>query len=201
MSKLKREFFVRPDVVQISRELLGKFVFTRVDGDPMTGGMIVETEAYAGPQDKASHAHGNRRTARTEVMYAQGGVAYVYLCYGIHSLFNIITNKREIPHAVLIRAIEPTHGIELMRRRRKKIQTGRNLTAGPGALSQALGISCRHTGMSVTGNQIWLEETGLVIGPDRITASPRVGVGYAGTDARLPWRFRIRDSLWTSRAR
>jgi len=201
VAKLKKTFFLRPDVVQISRELLGKHLFTRLDGGSITGGIIVETEAYAGPGDRASHAYGNRRTLRNDIMYARGGVAYVYLCYGIHSLFNIITNEEEIPHAVLIRAIEPTHGVSAMLKRRGKRSADRSLTGGPGALSAALGIRCSHNGLSLFGREIWLEDRGISVNADQILSSPRVGIGYAGDDAKRPWRMRLRDNPWTSPAR
>ncbi|MFC1461739.1 DNA-3-methyladenine glycosylase [Verrucomicrobiota bacterium] len=206
--KLPASFFLRPDVVRISKELLGCRLFTRV-GDshtasrgkrPKTGGIIVETEAYSGARDRASHAYGNRRTRRTEVMFWQGGVAYVYLCYGVHALFNIVTNLESVPDALLIRAIEPTHGIEMMLRRRNKKEINRSLTAGPGALAGALGIGLQHTGTSVLGDEIWIE-AGEPVKTDRIEAGPRVGVQYAGADAKRPWRFRVRDSAWTSRAK
>lgn len=166
----------------------------------MTGGRIVETEAYAGVTDRASHAYGNRRTRRTAVMYSAGGVAYVYLCYGLHALFNIITNAAGIPHAVLIRALEPTHGIPVMLRRRRKTSLDRTLTAGPGALTQALGIDVRHSGLNLSGNQIWLEK-GIDLRREQVISTTRVGVDYAGADAKLPWRFRVRDSAWTSLAK
>ena len=199
MAKLKLPFFLQPDVVDVSRQLLGKHLFTRLGEGPPTGGIIVETEAYAGPGDRASHAYNNRRTLRNEIMYARGGVAYVYLCYGIHSLFNIITSEENVPHAVLIRAIEPTHGLETILRRRGKKFVDRSLTAGPGALTQALGICCTHNGLSLLGREIWLEDRGFQIEPRAILATSRVGIGYAGADARRPWRFRVRDNPWTSR--
>ena len=201
MAKLKRAFFLRPDVVRISRELLGKYVFTRMPGAEVTGGRIVETEAYAGPEDRASHAYGNRRTARTEVMYRQGGVAYVYSCYGMHSLLNVVTNAEGIPHAILIRAMEPTHGLATMLQRRGKARLDRTLTAGPGVLTQALGIDTRHNGLSLAGNVIWLEDRGVKVPPEDVVAGARIGVQYAGSHARRPWRFRLRSSAWTSVAR
>lgn len=200
MSKLPPSFYLREDVVQISKELLGKILFTKINGQ-LSGGMIVETEAYAGAIDRASHAFNNRKTKRTEVFYEQGGVAYIYLCYGIHHLFNIITNQKNIPHAVLIRAIEPTVGIELMLKRRKKKKLDWALTAGPGSLSEALGIKTKHTGISLSGKTIWLEEKNISFSEKEIVASPRVGVHYAGKDAKLPWRFRVKNNDWTSKAK
>lgn len=199
-ARLTRDFYRRADVIQVGRDLLGQYLFTRMDGRIVTGGRIVETEAYEGVTDRASHAYGNRRTARTAVMYSAGGVAYVYLCYGLHALFNIITNVEGIPHAVLIRALEPSHGIPLMLRRRRKTGLSRALTAGPGVLTQALGIEVRHSGLDLSGNLIWLEK-GSDLSPDQIIASARVGVEYAGADAKLPWRFRIRASSWVSLAK
>ncbi len=193
MQKLSRSFYVRADVLQISRELLGKFLLTRIGNDHITGGMIVEAEAYAGPEDRASHAYNGRRTSRTEIMFQEGGVAYVYLCYGIHHLFNIVTNVEGIPHAVLIRAIVPIDGIDLMLRRRDKKAVISKLTGGPGTLTQALGIHTTHFGTDLTGHQIWLEDRGIVVPDDQITAGPRVGVNYAGEYTTKPWRFRLKN--------
>ena len=192
MSKLLREFYVRPSVVQIAKDLLGKYLLTRLE-DTATGGMIVETEAYAGPEDRASHAYNSRRTSRTEIMFHEGGVAYVYLCYGIHHLFNIVTNVEGIPHAVLIRAIEPTDGVELMLHRRNMKEVSLKLSGGPGTLTQALGIKTTHTQTDLTGEQIWLEDRGFLVPEDEIIAGPRVGVSYAGEDAENPWRFQLKN--------
>lgn len=191
MAILKREYYLQDDVVKLSRELLGKYLFTRFD-DKLTGGIIIETEAYRGPEDKASHAFGNRRTKRNEVMYHDGGISYVYLCYGIHSLFNIVTNKENIPHAILIRAIEPIAGVEYMLSRRGKHKLTPSLTSGPGALTVALGINTRHNGLPLEGPEIWVEDRGIKVPGKDIVAGPRVGVDYAGEDALLPWRFRLK---------
>lgn len=196
--KLPRAFYTRNDVVAISRELLGKFLFTRVNGT-VTGGMITETEAYHGPEDRASHAFGGRRTARTEIMYAQGGTAYVYLCYGIHHLFNVVTNKKDVPHAVLIRAIEPVEGMEAMLNRRNKKTAERILTAGPGSVSRALGITTSLTGIDLLGNVIWIEDRGVSVVSGKISSTKRIGVDYAGKDAERLWRFTIKGNLWVSR--
>jgi len=201
VTTLPVEFYRREDVCAISRELLGKRLCTRLNGSPLTAGTIVETEAYAGPEDRASHAYNNRRTERTNVMFHAGGVAYVYLCYGIHALFNVVTNVRGIPHAILIRAIEPTDGLPTMLRRRRHRVAEPRLTAGPGALSEALGIKPRHSGIRLTGRRIWIEDTGTHIPADQILCSPRVGVDYAGHHAKRPWRFRIKNSPWTSPAK
>lgn len=199
MNKLTKEFYLNSDVVQISKQLLGKTLFTRFN-DNLTCGIIVETEAYAGVTDRASHAYNNRRTARTEVMYHEGGVAYVYLCYGMHHLFNVITNMKDVPHAVLIRAIQPTHGIDLMLQRRKKNKIDFTLTSGPGSLSKALGITTTNNGTNLCGNKIWIEENINLKSKD-VIASPRVGVSYAGKDAVLPWRFYIKNNTWVSKTK
>ncbi|MFC5268992.1 DNA-3-methyladenine glycosylase [Adhaeribacter terreus] len=198
--KLPKEFYLQPNVVQISRDLLGKFLYTHIDGI-LTGGMIVETEAYSGENDKACHAHLGRRTNRTEIMYAEGGVAYVYLIYGIYNLFNIITNEKDKADAVLIRAIEPTEGLKEMQLRRNLPKIQPNLTAGPGLLTQALGISLKHYGADLHGNLIWVEDQGIVIPDNEVIETPRVGVAYAEDHALLPWRFRVKDSKWTSKAK
>lgn len=198
MKKLGISFYERDNVVQIARELPGKFLMTKIDGI-ITGGMITEVEAYEGVTDRASHAFNNRKTARTEVMYATGGTAYVYLCYGIHHLFNVVTNRSGIPHAILIRAIEPTVGIGTMMKRRKKRLLDFTLTSGPGALSEALGIQTQHTGKSLLTGNIWLEDRGIEITQAMITKTTRIGVDYAGTDALLPYRFYIKENKWISR--
>ena len=196
---LPESFYIRKDVIKIARELLGKVLVTKFDGI-RTSGIIVETEAYAGTSDKASHAHGGRRTTRTEVMYMQGGTAYVYLCYGIHHLFNVVTNVHGIPHAVLIRAIEPLEGINTMLERRGKDKLTPALTAGPGALSEALGIDTLHTGISLLGSDIFIEK-GVKIEDKDIIAATRVGVAYAKEDALLPYRFYIKDNKFVSKGK
>lgn len=191
--KLPLSFYRQEDVLAISRQLLGKYLFTSFDGC-MTGGMIVETEAYRAPDDRASHAFGMRRTKRNENMYQAGGVCYIYLCYGLHSLFNIVTNQHGIPHAILIRALEPTEGLEKMLERRHKDKVDRSLTGGPGSLAQALGLSINHNGLSLAGPDIWVEDKGVIVLDEDVIASPRVGVDYAGEDALLPWRFRLKNN-------
>ena len=191
---------MRFDVLAISQALLGKFLVTKINSKTITSGMIVETEAYMGPEDKASHAYGNRRSKRTETMYAMGGHAYVYLCYGMHHLFNIVTATENIPHAILIRAIEPCDGIDLMLKRRNmsKAKYGPNLTAGPGTLTQALGIKVIHDRADLCGKQIWLEDRGVKIAASDVVTSPRIGIAYAKEHAELPWRFTIRGNAWVS---
>jgi DNA-3-methyladenine glycosylase len=193
--KLEKSFYTRPDVVQIAKELIGKVLCTRFNGE-MTSGIITETEAYEGVMDRASHAYGNRRTGRTEVMFATGGVAYIYLCYGMHSLFNIVTNNADIPHAVLIRGIHPLEGIEIMKTRSGKALLKQGSGSGPGNVSKLLGIHYTLTGIDLQGEQIWLEERGYIF-EEFIKAGPRIGVQYAGTDALLPYRFLIDEDKIT----
>lgn len=195
--KIPPDFFLEPDVVKISRELLGKVLCTKFGGN-ITAGIICETEAYAGITDKASHAYGGRRTNRTEVMYSEGGTAYVYLCYGIHHLFNIVTNKKDVPHAVLIRRVKPVEGIQWMLRRRnlesKAAIMKKNplrMCMGPGTVSQAMGIRTLHSGEKLSGNKIWLEDRNIKIIKKEIICGPRIGVDYAGEDALLPYRFSL----------
>ncbi len=197
---LPESFYTRKDVVEIAKELLGKVLVTTFDGK-RTAGMIVETEAYAGTTDKASHAHGGRRTNRTEVMYAYGGVAYVYLCYGIHHLFNVVTNVQDTPHAILIRAIEPLEGVDVMLERRGKEKLHPSLTAGPGAMSTALGIHIRITGQQLQGPQIYIEDRCFSISSKDIIAATRVGVAYAMDDAVLPYRFYIKGNPFVSKGK
>jgi DNA-3-methyladenine glycosylase len=196
---LPESFYERKDVVKIARELLGKALVTEIDGT-RTAGMIVETEAYAGVTDRASHAYGGRRTKRTEIMYMHGGVAYVYLCYGIHHLFNVVTNAKDTPHAILIRAIEPKEGIDAMLQRRGKDRLEPSLTAGPGAMSMALGIDTGHTGSSLQGPNIFIDE-GIKINNKDIIATTRVGVAYAMDDALRPYRYYIKGNPFVSKGK
>ncbi|MBC6990903.1 DNA-3-methyladenine glycosylase [Hymenobacter sp. BT491] len=198
--KLTSEFYQRPDVVQIARDLLGKYLYTNING-VLTGGRIVETEAYAHLNDQACHSHLGRYTARTSIMYEAGGVAYAYLIYGRYTLFNIITNEAGKADAVLIRGLEPTEGIPEMLLRRGLTSVSSKLTAGPGLLTQALGITTKHYGTDLTGNLIWLEDHGESVPEEMVRTSPRVGIDYAGLDAALPWRFRELGSKWTSPAK
>lgn len=198
--KLTRDFYERDDVAAIARELLGKSLNTRINGQ-YAAGIIVETEAYLAPQDKASHAYGNRRTSRTEVFFGKGGISYVYLCYGIHNLFNIVTNKENIPHAILVRAIEPLEGLRVMSARRKKDISDYSLTSGPGALSKAMGIELKHNGIDLLKDEIWIEDINIRYANCQILKSPRVGISYAEEWAEKPFRFRVKDNPWTSKAK
>jgi len=185
-SILSPEFYQRPDVVQVARDLLGKGLFTCIDGQ-LTGGLIIETEAYAGVNDRASHTFNNRRTKRTEAMYGPGGIAYVYMCYGIHYLLNAVTNVEGVAQAVLIRGLMPTQGVEIMLQRRKKKKVDETLAGGPGALCQALGITMAQYGASLAGSDLWIGDVGATV--QDIATTPRIGVDYAGEDANLQYRF------------
>lgn len=195
--KLDSSFYQRTDVLQISRELLGKSLVTRIDGE-QTVGAIVEVEAYCGACDRACHAY-NRRTARTEIMYQPGGHSYVYLCYGIHHLFNITSNIAGHADAILVRALEPLSGIELMLERRRMNKVEKRISSGPGALSQAMGIDLTHYGSPLWGDRIWIEDQSWNIPEEEIVAATRIGVDYAGEDAKLHWRFFIKNNPWVSR--
>jgi DNA-3-methyladenine glycosylase len=197
IKKLDNSFYDRPNVVTIARDLLGKILITEWGGQ-RTSGRIVETEAYNGVADRASHAWSGRRTSRTEVMYARGGTAYVYLIYGIHHLFNVVTNVADTPHAVLIRALEPLEGIPVMLRRTGKATPDHTLTRGPGNLSKALGLHVSHTGTSLLGPEIYIGDDGFRPRRSDILAGPRIGVDYAGPDAELPYRFFVRGSPYVS---
>jgi len=197
MKKLGRAFYNRSDVLQIAKELLGKILVTSFHG-VQTSGRIVETEAYAGAVDRASHAYGNRRTPRTEVMYQRGGTAYVYLCYGIHNLFNVVTNEKDIPHAILIRAIEPLSGIETMLERTGKRNADFTLTRGPGNCSKALGLTREHTGISLMGKLVFIADDGFKLKKGDIGITARIGVDYAGEDAGLLYRFIIQGNRFVS---
>ena len=198
MKKLEYGFYDRTNVVAIARELLGKIIVTNFNNQ-YTSARIVETEGYAGVIDRASHAYGGRRTNRTEVMFGRPGKAYVYLCYGIHHLFNIVTNREDIPHAVLIRAAEPIAGIEFMLERTGKSKPDFTLTKGPGNVSKALGIRTTHTGLDLLGDELFIADDGLKIKKQDIVASARIGVDYAGDDALLHYRFNVKGNKYVSR--
>ena len=194
--KLPGSFYQRSDVVMIARELLGKVLFTQVNGI-VTGGMIVETEAYS-YKEKGCHAYGSKKTRRNAIMFEKGGYTYVYLCYGMHHLFNIVTNQPGIAEAVLVRAVEPAQGIDEMFLRRGKLRNDFHLTSGPGKLTKALGIDRKLNGKFLLDDEVWVEDYGNKIPNRNILAGPRVGIDYAGEDALLPWRFRVKGNLWIS---
>lgn len=198
-SKLTREFYTRRNVLTIARELLGKLLVVPAADGTRVSGVIVETEAYRGPEDRASHAFNGRRTKRTETMYGSGGTAYVYFVYGMYSQFNVVTNANDIPHAILVRAIEPVEGIEWMKLRRGA-HSDRNLTSGPGKLCIALGIDRQLDRADLVGEQVWIEK-GARISRSQIIAGPRVGIDYAEDWVDKPWRFWIKDNPHVSRTR
>ncbi len=193
--RLTSEFYLNGNVVTVARSLLGKILVTKVDGI-ITSGRIVETEAYSW-KERGCHAF-KGKTKRNAVMYDQGGVAYVYLCYGMHHLLNIVTNHEGLADAVLIRAVEPVEGIEIMKQRRGKLANEFQLTSGPGKLSKALGIDRNLNGKSLFQNEVWLEDDGASLSNNMIVSSKRIGIDYAGEDALLPWRFSVKGSAWVS---
>jgi DNA-3-methyladenine glycosylase len=197
MKKVPLSFYERNNVVKIAEELLGKIVVTNLDGK-VTSGRIVETEAYAGITDKASHSFGGRRTARNEHMYSAAGTAYIYICYGMHQMLNVVTNKKEIPDAILIRAIEPLEGIEIMLDRTGKKKLDKTLTRGPGNVGKSLGIFKHHSGLFLLDEQIYLLDDNTKYSLKEIGISKRIGVESAGTDALLPYRFYVKGNKYVS---
>jgi len=200
MKLLDTSYYQNEDVIYMAKNLLGKVLITNID-NVTTSAEIVETEAYNGINDRACHAYNNRKTKRTSVMYKRGGVAYVYVCYGTHHLFNVVTGRENNPQAVLIRAVKPLDGINTMLIRRKKNSLQRSLTAGPGALCQALGITKEISETPMTSQLIGIYDTFNNYTEDDILISKRVGVDYAEDDSLLPYRFRVKNSKWTSLAK
>jgi DNA-3-methyladenine glycosylase len=197
--KLPQSYYLQDDVVGIARDLLGKKIVSVIGGE-LTSGIITETEAYRGHDDKACHAHLGRFTERTKIMYEEGGVAYVYLCYGIHHLFNVITNSKDRADAVLIRAVEPLAGIEVMLERRSKEKLDKTLTSGPGNFTKAFGLDRSHYGADLTGDQVWIEEDkSVALKAEDLTVSKRIGIDYAEEDKELPWRFYLNSSKYVSK--
>ena len=193
--KIEKAYYLQPNVVKLAKDILGKVLVTRVN-QQITSGIITETEAYNGVVDKASHAYRGRRTARTEVMFAEGGISYVYLCYGIHHLFNIVTNVKEVPHAILIRAVFPLTGKKVILKRRNSPELKKGLCIGPGKVSMALGINSSHNEIDLCGpgsyrDKIWLEDDNIKL--NKILSGPRIGVDYAKEDAKLPYRFWVNE--------
>ena len=194
--RLTQEIFECDDVVKIARQLIGKVLITNIKG-VLVKVRIVETEAYSWTE-KGCHAFGGKQTQRNSVMFQQGGIAYVYLCYGIHHLFNIVTNRENCAEAVLIRAAEPIQGINFMQDRRGKLKREFHLTSGPGRLTEAMGIDRTLNGKSLADDEVWVEDDGFFVPGKLIQAGPRIGIDYAGEDAKLPWRFWLSDNKWVS---
>jgi DNA-3-methyladenine glycosylase len=192
---LSKSFFQRENVVQIAKELLGKTIATVLNGQ-MTSGIIVETEAYSF-RERGCHAYLNKMTERNQVMFDDGGIAYVYLCYGIHNLFNVVTNKKDKAEAVLIRSLQPMRGEELMKERMRTTLLKR-ITSGPGKLTKALGIDRTHNGKNLVSSDLWIEE-GIPVAKKEIVSATRIGIDYAGEDAKLLWRFYLKDNIWVSK--
>lgn len=197
MKKLPRKFYLRDDTVQVARELLGKLLVVPDSGGHRISGMIVETEAYLGVEDRAAHSYGGRRTARNEVMYGQAGHVYVFFVYGMYHQFNVVTGPIDHPHAILVRAVEPVEGIEVMRERRGTMKD-QNLTSGPGKLCIAFGIDRSLNGEDLRGNRVWLEDYRKAVDAE-IASGPRIGIDYAGEDAARPCRFWIRNNNFVSK--
>jgi DNA-3-methyladenine glycosylase len=176
-------------------------VVTQVGGVE-TAVRITETEAYWAPDDRASHAFGNKRTKRTEVFFYQPGTAYVYLCYGIHEMFNVVTGPEGTAHAILIRAGEPSRGLEHIMKRRNIDALKPQLSSGPGVLTKALGINRKLNGhnLLLPDGAVRLEVTGPAVPPSQVIATPRIGIGYAGDPwVSKPWRFYRKGSRFVSR--
>ena len=198
MKKLAREFYTRADTLQIARDLLGKILVVPTATGERVSGMIAETEAYCGVEDKAAHSYAGRRTKRTETMYAVGGTVYIFFIYGMYFQFNVVVGTTGTPHAVLIRAVAPVEGVELMRARRGLQMKDTNLTSGPGKLCIALGIDKSFNNEDLLGQKIWLEEA-TNITSDEIRCGRRVGIDYAEEYAEKPWRFWLKNNGFVSR--
>lgn len=195
--KLSRTFFTQEDTIQVAQDLLGKTLVVPNENGERISGMIVETEAYLGVKDKAAHSYKNRRTKRTEILYGKGGFTYIFLIYGIYNQLNFSVGKKDVPHCILIRGIEPLEGIEVMRKRRGKMND-KNLTSGPGKLCIAFDIDRTFYGEDLLGNKIWLEE-GIKIPQNKIAKGKRIGIDYAEEYAEKPWRFWVKQNSFVSR--
>ena len=196
MRKLPLSFYLGNDVLKIARDLLGKVLVTCWNKE-YTSGRIVETEAYAGETDKASHAS-KGKTARTEIMFNEGGKAYVYLCYGVHQMFNIVTNNEGIPDAILIRAVEPIDGIDIMLKRTGKKKLDETLTKGPGNVGKAFGFHTSQCGLLLNSDELFIGDDGYKLSKAMIGTSPRIGVDYAGKHAEWHYRFFAKGSKFVS---
>ncbi|MEO6406542.1 MAG: DNA-3-methyladenine glycosylase [Ferruginibacter sp.] len=197
MKKLNLAFYERDDVVQVAEDLLGKILVTNIDGQ-QTSGRIVETEAYVALTDKASHSFNGKRTARNDHMYAEAGTAYVYICYGMHQMMNVVTNKKDVPDAVLIRALEPLKGIDIMQQRTGKPSLDNTLTRGPGNVGKAMGLFKKHSGLFLLDDEISIYDDKYRLEKKLLGISKRIGVESAGADALLPYRFFIKGNAFVS---
>lgn len=198
MELLSEKYFQNQDVLFLAKDLLGKLIVSEIDNQ-IASGIIVETEAYKGPDDKASHAYNNRLTNRTKTMFETGGLAYIYLNYGIHHLFNVVTGYEGLPHAVLVRAIEPVDGIDIMLKRRNKSDLSPALTNGPGKWTQALGITTHLNGIKLYNEKSKIRIYDVENDINEIIESPRVGIDYAEEYIRMPWRYRIKGNKWVGK--
>lgn len=198
MVKLKPGYYQNSDVIFLAQDLLGKILFTKKN-EEITAGIITETEAYFGEADKASHAYGGRRTLRTAAMFQTGGYSYVYLCYGIHHLFNIVVSQENDPKSVLVRAVEPYEGLSVIESRRNRPVSDKTISSGPGSVCKALGIDMKFNKKPLNGKEIWIEDSGLQYSQDDIASTPRIGVAYAGEHALLPFRFYLKKNRYVSK--
>lgn len=203
MKKLPRNFYTR-STLEVARDLLGK-VLVHETPEGITKGKIVEVEAYCGVGDKGAHAYGGLRTDRTEIMFGPGGFSYVYLIYGMHSCMNIVTEKKDVPECVFLRALEPIEGIELMEKRRKTDKL-KNLCSGPGKLCQAMGIDRSCYGLDLLGDKLYVEQpakkrkagAGQEEEAFEIVASKRINIDYAEEAKDFLWRFSIKGNPFVS---
>lgn len=195
--KIGREFYLRADTLQIAQDLLGKNLVIPTANGERVAGMIVETEAYLGGHDKAAHSYKNRRTKRTETMFALGGHSYVFFVYGRYFQFNVVVGKIDVPHAILIRAVEPVENIEIMRTRRGAKMPDKNLTSGPGKLCIALAIDKTFNGADLLGDKVWLEDF-KTFSDAEISSGRRIGIDYAEEFTEKPWRFWVKNNLFVS---
>jgi len=205
MKKIPREFYTSGDTLDIAQDLLGKLLVVPTASGERVSAMIVETEAYLGAIDKAAHSYGNRRTPRTETMFAVGGTAYIFFIYGMYFQFNVVVGAIDTPHAILVRAVEPFENIEIMRMRRNakskhpdRKMLDKNLTSGPGKLCIALGIDRTFNNEDVLGEKVWLEDF-KTFSAGEIASGKRIGIDYAEEFAEKPWRFWVKDNLFVSR--
>jgi DNA-3-methyladenine glycosylase len=194
---LPRAFYARP-VLTVAKDVIGKVLVHRTP-EGVLAGRIVEAEAYRGPEDRAAHSWAGRRTPRTEAMFGPPGFAYVFFVYGMHWHLNLVTTRADAPHAVLLRALEPLVGAELMAQRRGLPEANVNLSNGPGKLCQAFGIGREHYGVDLTRGALFLSEPPTP--PGKLGRSARIGVDYAEAWADKPWRFFELDNRWVSRGR